>query len=59
MKVDVILSDILITEAVEKKRKKKQEKRNVREEKKPESKKFPFKCDFFHLLLVFKDEIVY
>lgn len=58
MKVDVILSDILITEAVEKKRKKK-EKRNVREEKKPESKKFPFKCDFFHLLLVFKDEIVY
>ena len=58
MKVDVILSDILITEAVGKKRKKK-EKRNVREEKKPESKKFPFKCDFFHLLLVFKDEIVY
>lgn len=58
MKVDVILSDILITEAVEKKRKKK-EKRNVREEKKPESKKFPFKCDFFHLLLVFKDQIVY
>lgn len=58
MKVDAILSDILITEAVEKKRKKK-EKRNVREEKKPESKKFPFKCDFFHLLLVFKDEIVY
>lgn len=34
-------------------------KRKVREEKKPESKKFPFKCDFFHLLLVFKDEIVY
>lgn len=58
MKADVILSDMLITEAVEKKRKKK-EKRNVREEKKPESKKFPFKCDFFHLLLVFKDEIVY
>ena len=58
MKVDVIISDILITEAVEKKRKKK-EKRNVREEKKPESKKFPFKCDLFHLLLVFKDEIVY
>lgn len=58
MKVDAILSVILITEAVEKKRKKK-EKRNVREEKKPESKKFPFKCDFFHLLLVFKDEIVY